>query len=257
MKAKERRLADRKNPRRVAAPIRPTPKNTGTAEEYRHDSDVGIIYDDLLSARDRLAGLAPLTSQDFERAARAMHEVIWFLLTPPRSAPKTLPISADKAEQLLHAARDRDLDLYVTVVALVAAKLGNISTPSGLPKHLDELNDMLDTITFDHRLAKNATVELLRRLKSELDARIAYVKKHREKGIRFSEPPELYKNRKDKTERPDRFFRRIYAKHLPRGLTQADIRKADPAFYNVLHVWCVRNKKLISNLVPAARPRRR
>jgi hypothetical protein len=39
-------------------------------------------------------------------------------------------------------------------------------------------------------------------------------------------------------------------------LSQAVIRKADPRFYNVLHVWCVRHQRRIASLVPGTRMKR-
>jgi hypothetical protein len=121
---------------------------------------------------------------------------------------------------------------------------------------LDAIRDGLDSLTFDYRAPKRDTLAALREIRTDVDARIAYVRSHPKSGYRFPERPERYNDRKDKSERADGFFQRVYAMHVPRGLTQADIRRVDPAFYNVLHVWCTRHGRKLSAFVPATRVRR-
>jgi hypothetical protein len=140
------------------------------------------------------------------------------------------------------------------VTALLARKLALQRRTADLASsQLDALKDALDALTFDYRVTKRTTLTLLRDIKSDLEARIDYVLAFRKTGYRFLERPESYRSRKDKAERPDQFLRRVYGSHVRRGLTQADIRKVDPAFYNVLHVWCTRHKRKLASLVPAAR----
>lgn len=231
-------------------------KTSWEADEGRSD-DASVLYDEIVKARDRLAELPALTPQDLEGVAQAMHEVIWYLITPPVGAKTELALAPETKRSLVQAARNRDIDLYVTVTALLARKLALQRRTADLASaQLDVLKDALDALTFDYRIPKRATLTLLRDIKSDLEARIDYVLAFRKTGYRFLERPESYRSRKDKAERPDQFLRRVYGSHVRRGLTQADIRKVDPAFYNVLHVWCTRHKRKLANLVPATRPRR-
>ena len=121
---------------------------------------------------------------------------------------------------------------------------------------LDIFNYILDALTFDRRVKKIDAITILKGMKTDLNLRITYVRTCRETGYRFQELPEKYANRKNKNERPDQFFRRVYASHVPRGLTQADIRRTDPAYYNVLHVWHTRHERKLKCLVPSSRARR-
>jgi hypothetical protein len=220
-------------------------------------NETSILYDEIVKARDRLAELPPLNSQDLESAAQVMHEVIWYLITPPVGAKTDLALDAETKHSLVQAARNRDIDLYVTVIALLARKLALFRRePTLTANQLDTLKDALDSLTFDYRVPKRVTLTLLRDIKSDLEARIAYVVALKKTGYRFLERPESYRSRKDKAERPDQFFRRVYGSHVRRGLTQADIRKIDPAFYNVLHVFCTRHKRKLASLVPATRSQR-
>jgi hypothetical protein len=230
---------------------------TGGSEDRDHGEDLDLLFDELVRSRDRLAELSPPTPSELERVSAAMHEVIWYLITPPRSVMTALPLSEAKKVALLRAARDRDADLFVAAVALVTQKLA-LAKPGGktAANQLADLKDLLDALTFDYRVPKKDTIALLRELGSDIDARIAYVRAYRPGGYRFLEQPESYGNRQTKTERPDQFFERVYGPHVRRGLTQADIRRIDPAFYNVLHVWCTRHNKRMAGLVPATRPRR-
>jgi hypothetical protein len=219
--------------------------------------DAAVLYEEVVGTRDRLADFPPLTPLDLEQVARVMHEVVFFLITPPRGAGTSLPLPDRTKEHLIAAARNRDLDLYVTAVALLARKAalrrGDGDQPAA---HLDSLRNALDALTFDYRRPKRETLAMLRAVRSDLDARIGYVTGFRNSGYRFRELPGAYADRPDKRERPDQFFQRVYGAHARRGLTQADIRKVDPAYYNVLHVWCTRHKRKLSALVPATRARR-
>lgn len=230
-----------------------------TLKDGRRDNDepIYILYDELLRSRDRLAGLPPLTSQEIEHVAQAMHEVIWYFLTPPAAAKTELPLRESMKAELQRWARDRSGDLYVTVIGALALKLQGQPQRKTVASVLDAINDALDSLTFDVRSTKRGTLDRLRRIRSQLDDRIAYVKQTRRKAFQFSCPPELYRNRKNRAETPDRFFRRVYGVEVQRGLMQADLRKADPAFYNVLHVWCSRHAKPMANLVPPSRSRLR
>jgi hypothetical protein len=227
------------------------------ADDGNLNDTAAVLYEELVSARDRLGDFSPLTPLDLEQVARAMHEVVFFVITPPRGAGTPLPLPDRTKGQLVAAARNRDLDLYVTAVALIARKAalrrGDGDQPAA---HLDSLRNALDALTFDYRRPKRETLATLRAVRSDLDARIGYVIGFRDLGYRFRELPEAYAARLDKKERPDQFFQRVYGAHVPRGLTQADIRKVDPAYYNVLHVWCTRHKRRLSALVPATRARR-
>jgi hypothetical protein len=231
-------------------------RSASEADEGRSDA-VSVLYDEIVKARDRLAELPPVTPQDLESVAQAMHEVIWYLITPPTGAKTDLALGPETKRSLVQAARNRDIDLYVTVTALLARKLALQRREANLAStQLDALKDALDALTFDYRAPKRATLTLLRDIKSDLEARIAYVLAFKKTGYCFLERPESYRSRKNKAEGPDQFFRRVYGSHVRRGLTQADIRKVDPAFYNVLHVWCTRHDRKLASLVPATRPRR-
>ncbi|MEJ0076844.1 MAG: hypothetical protein WDO17_15610 [Alphaproteobacteria bacterium] len=214
-----------------------------------------VLFDELLRSRDRLAGLSPLTARDLETISQAMHEVIWFFLTPPKGRKTDLALSEEVKAGLLRASGDRTNDLYTLIVAAIALKLAGGRTAPNAPAILDRLGELLDSLAFDSRAAKKTALGLLRRAREEVDARIAYVRQGRPQSYRFSRAPEQYRNRRDKTEKPDAFFRRVYGADVRRGLTQADLRRADPAFYNVLHVWCTRREKRLSAMLPASRPR--
>ncbi|OMI09508.1 hypothetical protein BSN85_16405 [Bradyrhizobium brasilense] len=215
------------------------------------------LYEELVAVRNRLADLPPLTSQDFEDVGQAMHEVVWLLMTPPPKAKAGIALDDQLKGKLIEAARNRDLDIYISVVALVARKLG-LRGRTGTLKidQLGAIGEAFDALTFDYVAPKKATLATLRQLRSDLDARIAYVTAFRPKGYQFQERPELYAERADKAERPDKFFRRVYGDHARRGLTQADVRGIDPAYYNVLHVWCTRHKRKLSSFLAPSRQSR-
>lgn len=246
--------------RTTRRPLLPDPSVDHARSEWTADSDQNkdayILYDELLRSRDRLAELPPLTPQDLESVARAMHELVFFLITPPAGAKTELPLSEQTKETLLSAARNRDIDLYVTVAALLARKLAARPREGWASVQLEQVRDALDALTFDYNAPKRETLTMLQGIRADLDSRIAYVRAYRRTGYRFSRRPETYGGRANRAESPEQFFRRIYGPHVPRGLTQADIRKVDPAFYNVLHVWCSRHKRKMSSLVPATRQRR-
>ncbi|MGO3933072.1 hypothetical protein [Rhodopseudomonas pseudopalustris] len=214
------------------------------------------LYSELVTSRDRLAPLPPVTSRDLTLSQMALHEVVWLFMTPPKGAATTLQLPDRLKDQLRELAQSRSLDLYATVIALVAVKLARERAGLNWADDLDNFNDLLDTLTFDHRRPKRAVIDTLRKLKTEIDARIAFVVAERAKGFTFPSSVELYSDRKNKRETPDQFFRRVYAKHVAQGMTQADLRKADPAFYNVFHVWCSRNRRRTESFLPATRPRR-
>jgi hypothetical protein len=215
-----------------------------------------LLYDDLVRSRDRLAELPPLTPQDMERVDVARHEVIFHVMTLPLHRASDLPVSFEQRSSLAEAARNRAIDPFVSLVALAAQKLAMAQgRPNWRSDTLAMLRDALDIITFDYGVPKKETLALLRNLREDLDNRVAYVRGLRPTGYRFVEKPELYRGRSDKGERPDRFFERVYRRHVPRGLTQADIRLVDPAYYNVLHVWCSRHGRSMASLVPASRRR--
>src|SRR5262249_22086361 len=79
-----------------------------------------VFYDELLQTRDRLAGLPPPTRGDLERVMMAMHEVFFYLMTPPPDRKTELTLPEATTELLVRAARDRDIDLYVLTIALLA-----------------------------------------------------------------------------------------------------------------------------------------
>lgn len=221
------------------------------------DDALLVFYDELLQSRDRLAGLGPATLQDVERALRAMHEVVWYFLTPPPGRKTELDLQDDVKAGLLAAARNRKLDLYVAAVALVAAKLtGHHEGVDDSAARLRAIEDSLDALTFEHRVPKRTVVAALRDVKASIEARLAHVRSSRARGYVFAAEPEAYRDRSDKAEKPDRFFQRVYGADVARGLTQADLRRSDPAFYNVLHVWCVRHEKKMSSFLPPTRQSR-
>lgn len=213
-----------------------------------------LAYDHLLLHRDRLAGLAPLSRHELDVAMLALHEAVQFFLAQ-RSGATIAELPADALDQLVAASRERSADPFTILVAALAIKLAAPRTRLTASDIIDGLNDYLDTITFDVRATKRATLGLLAQARKEVDARIMHVRAGPPKAYRFVQIPEQYREREDKTEKPDQFFRRVYAAEVKRGMTQADLRRADPAFYNVLHVWCVRNKRLMSRLIPTSRPR--
>jgi hypothetical protein len=218
-------------------------------------ADVFTLHEYIVKSRDRLAELPTITSREMKCVALAMHEVIWLLFTPPRGAKTDLDLSARVKGDLLRAARDRSIDLYVVIIAALAVQIANAGPGLTASEALTAVNEHFDHLTFDFRATKKDTIEILKQLRAELDARIAYVRAVRKKRFRFDRPPERYKARKDRRETPPRFFERVYGAEVARGLTQADLRNIDPAFYNVLHVWCSRHKKRMADLIPASRPR--
>lgn len=238
-------------------PSAPTEGSIGWTADSDQSGAAYVLFSELVATRDRLASLPPLTPQDLERVEQAMHEVIWYFMTPPRGHHTELPLPDQAKAVLLASVRDRSLDLYVATVALLAQKLAaSDREPSTLRGELAALRDGLDALTFDHRATKTSLLAVLRDLRKDLDERIAHVAATPPSSYRFGTPPETYKSRKKRSETPDQFFGRVYAPHVPRGLTQADIRRADPGFYNVLHVWCSRHGKKLAGLVPGTRARR-
>jgi hypothetical protein len=212
------------------------------------------VYEELVSVRNRLAGLPPPSKDDFENVLQAINEVFWYVMTPLAQRKVDLPLPETAKSSLIRAARNRSADLHTAAVALLAVKLSHWSR-RGLSDtgQLQKFEGLLDEITFDYRRSKRATHTILRDLKSDVDARIAYVTKSRLNGYRFVERPESYRARANKKETPIAFFERVYGSHVRRGLTQADLRRIDPAFYNVIHVWCVRHERKMSSLLPSTR----
>jgi hypothetical protein len=218
--------------------------------------DTRTFYEELVSVRNRLAGLPPPSKDDFENVLQALHEVFWYVMTPPARRNADLPLPEAARSALIRAARDRSADLHTAVVALLAVKLSQWARRGGSDtEQLQGLEGLLDEITFDYRRSKRATQAILRNLKSDIDARITYIAKSKPNGYRFIERPESYRARADKKETPIAFFARVYGAHARRGLTQADLRRIDAAFYNVLHVWCVRHDRKMSSLLPSTRRR--
>jgi hypothetical protein len=216
-----------------------------------------VLYEELVQSRDRLADLPALTPRDVETVIQLLHELIWFLITPPSRATWPPPLGDAAGTDLVLAARNRSLDTYVTVAALLAWKKAALvrEDKATAATQLDAIGDALDNLTFDYRMPKRRLLDLLRGVRGDLDARIAYISQLRRPSYRFTNVPERYNDRKNKRERPDEFFKRVYAAHVARGMTQADIRTADPRFYNVLHVWCSRNNRKLSSFLPPARSR--
>jgi hypothetical protein len=238
-----------------------TARSSDPAEAERDGSQeivdaTRMVYEELVSVRNRLAGLPPASKDDFENVLQALHEVFWYLMTPPAQRKTDLPLPEAARSALIRAARDRNADLHTAAVALLAVKLSQWTRRgSSDTEQLQSFEGLLDETTFDYRRSKRATRAILRDLKSDIDARIAYVTKSRPNGYRFIERPETYRARANKKETPIAFFERVYGAHVRRGLTQADLRRIDPAFYNVLHVWCVRHERKMSSLVPSTRRR--
>ena len=217
------------------------------------DEDVRLAYEELLASRDRLAGLPPITREDFNDLALALHETVFYCLTAP-AGRSTLPLPQEKTESFLAAARSPDAFLFVSVVAVLAAKIATTRTRGGnLAGQLRLITNALDALAFEYRVPKRELLAALREVQGEVGTRIAEVKAAKSTRFRFSQEPEIYAKRKDKAETPEHFFKRVYAQDVPRGLTQSDIRRVDPAFYNVFHVWCSRHAKRMSRFVPTSR----
>ncbi|MCP1839112.1 hypothetical protein ACVIHI_007974 [Bradyrhizobium sp. USDA 4524] len=70
-------------------------EETDGAIGWTADSDQSeaayVLFSELVATRDRLAGLPPPTPQDLERVEQAMHEVIWYFITPPPGERTELP----------------------------------------------------------------------------------------------------------------------------------------------------------------------
>lgn len=220
------------------------------------EQPIYALYDELVRTRDRLAGLAPLTSKDLAPVAQALHEVVWYFLRTP-AGKKSDAMPDNLIAEFGRAARDRSSDVYTSTVAALAVKLAEKRIRQTAISLVADIQDDLDSLTFDFRATKSATLDRLTQIKEHLEDRIKHVRGTRRRPYRFAVPPEKYKDRKSKTENPEQFLRRVYGADLRRGLTQADIRDADPAFYNVLHVWCSRHRKRMANLIPSSRARAR
>lgn len=221
-----------------------------------HDP-IFAMFEEIVRSRDRLAGLSPLTAKDLASITVAMHEIVWAVLRPPRGAPGESGVPIALRSEFARAARDRSGDLYTMLVAALAMKLAGAPSRQTAALLADDVRDGIDGLAFDFRATKVRTLELLGLIKVHVEDRIAHLRNSRREPYRFMEVPERYKDRPNKRERPDRFLRRVYGAELKRGLTQADIRDVDPAFYNVLHVWCSRHGKRMTALVPTSRARAR
>lgn len=67
---------------------------TGWAADSDQSEAAYVLFNELVATRSRLAGLPPLTPQDLERVEQAMHEVIWYFVTPPRDRKTELALSS-------------------------------------------------------------------------------------------------------------------------------------------------------------------
>jgi hypothetical protein len=206
----------------------------------------------IAAARPRLIKSGIVSQDEHELAEQVLSELALFGQTRRTGENAALTQGLAKAVALI--AGSADAQLYLSIATLLALKLA--ASGSRAPS-ADRLIAELDAMTFDIARPKNATLALLRALRAEVEERITLVRNSKAKRFRFLAPPELYRLRKNKKERPDQFFLRVYGNELPRGLTQGDIRGRDPAFYNVFHVWCARNEKRMSRYVPSTRFRPR
>lgn len=56
-----------------------------------------------------------------------------------------------------------------------------------------------------------------------------------------SQAPELYQKRKDRSERPHEFVKRVYSKWLGKGLARHHLLHLDKALYHALCCWLTKN----------------
>jgi hypothetical protein len=198
----------------------------GLANE-RAESGEGLVYalyEALIRARPRLARLSPLVAADLRPVAHALHEVVWFFLTPTTAPMPGMHTSERVKADLARTARDRSSDVYTTAVAALAVKLSRDHARQPAASLIEDIQDGLDSLTFDFRATKAVTLERLDQIKAHLEDRIAHVKQSRRTAFRFNSPPEKYKDRKTKTESPERFLRRVYGADLQRGFAHASAR---------------------------------
>jgi hypothetical protein len=142
--------------------------------------DAYVLYEDIVGTRDRVADLGATPPKDMETAARALHEMVSYLLTPPPQAKTELRLPDPIKQELIAAARDRDIERFVLTVALLALKLGKRESETATLAHqLVVIGDALDSISFDYRTPKRSILATLRHLRDDIDARISHQRESR------------------------------------------------------------------------------
>ena len=131
-------------------------------------------------------------------------------------------------------------------------KIKNDNSNSTLPVTKEDCirccREILQRLIDNERLSKTETIAALTELKMEITTKIVALRFRRTKPFAFPRKMQKYGDRYDKKEKPKEFLLRVYGTYLRRGLKPAQVRYEDPAFYNVLHTWCSRNKIDIRDL---------
>jgi hypothetical protein len=162
------------------------PKQSGWAADSDQLENACVLYEELVGTRDRIADLGAINPKDMETVARALYEVVGYLLTPPPRAKTELRLPQATKHELAAAARSRKIETFVFAVALVALKLGKRENAAVTVAHqLAIIGDALDSISFDYRTPKRSILTTLRRLFITTVVRQA-VRQNREAGPIFS-----------------------------------------------------------------------
>jgi hypothetical protein len=145
--------------------------------------------------------------------------------------------------------RAADVHLNACVTAILAMKVRDKEIyETTKDECVKRCLQLLEYIVLDERLSKKETLAALSRLKAETTKRIVAVRSRHNKPFVFGKKIEKYAKRKNKKENPRDFLNRTYNLYFIRGLKPVHIKYEDEDFYNVLHVWCSRNKVDINSL---------
>ncbi|MGA2998762.1 hypothetical protein [Bradyrhizobium sp.] len=162
------------------------PKQSGWAADSDQLENACVLYEELVGTRDRIADLGAINPKDMETVARALYEVVGYLLTPPPRAKTELRLPQATKHELAAAARSRKIETFVFAVALVALKLGKRENAAVTVAHqLAIIGDALDSISFDYRTPKRSILTTLRRLRDDIDTRISHQRDSRRNGYQF------------------------------------------------------------------------
>ena len=204
---------------------------------YQAFADVKALYDIVVKLTDGLLADSPLSLLEVEAVLDSNAIVTRFIamLAPYgiiEPSERNVDVTLNSCLSSLLAMKIRDKKIY----------------ESTHDEYMTRCTQLLDYLVSDERVSKTATINALTKIKSEVTRRIKYVRARHAKPFKFVPAVEKYADREDKHENPEQFFQRVYGRFLARGLLPVHIKYEDSSYYNVLHVWCSRNKKEVNAL---------
>jgi hypothetical protein len=195
------------------------------------------IYELMVLLTEGLLADGPLTLMEVEAVLHSNYIVSKYMnylqdhgIVDPKE--RTVDVNLNSCLTALLAMKIRDKEIYET-------------TKDECVKRCVQL---LQLIVEDSRLSKKETLAALTEVKAEATKRIVEVRRRHNKRFVFRDKIERYQDRKAKDENPKDFLTRTYGRYFARGLKPVHLKYEDPDFYNVLHVWCSRNRVDIKSL---------